>query len=48
MKTLITTLAVATLIAVPALSQSAAAAPRARRAPDQSWQNHNESYYNGG
>jgi hypothetical protein len=48
MKTLITTLALATLIAVPALTQSAAAAPRARRDSDQSRQNYNESYHNGG
>jgi hypothetical protein len=36
MKTLITALALATLIAVPAFVQSAGAAPEARRGSDQS------------
>jgi hypothetical protein len=36
MKTLITALALAALIAVPAFAQSAAAAPKARRDSDQS------------
>ena len=48
MKTLITALALATLIAVPAFTQSAAAAPKARRDAGQSGQNYNDSYYNGG
>jgi hypothetical protein len=40
MKTMITTLALASLIAVPAFTQSAAAAPKARRDFVQSWQDH--------
>ena len=46
MKTLITALALATLIAAPAFTQSAAAAPNAGRDASQSGQNHN-GYYRG-
>jgi hypothetical protein len=46
MKTLITALALATLIAVPAFTQSAAAASKARRDSDGSWQCY--PYCNGG
>ena len=38
MKRLITALALATLITLPAFTQSAAAAPQARRDSGQSWQ----------
>jgi hypothetical protein len=40
MKTLITALALATFIAVPAFTQSAAAAPKARRDSGPSWQDY--------
>jgi hypothetical protein len=45
MKTFITAVALATLIAVPAFTGSAAAAPKARRYSDQSWRSY--PYYNG-
>jgi hypothetical protein len=48
MKTLIATLTLATLIAVPAFTQSAAAGPQARRDVGQTQRNYNNSYYNGG
>jgi hypothetical protein len=43
MKMLITALALVTLIAVPVLAQSAAAAPKARRDSGQSRQHHSDT-----
>jgi hypothetical protein len=40
MKTLITTLTLATFIAVPAFTQSTAAAPKTRRDSGQTWQDY--------
>jgi hypothetical protein len=48
MKTLIAALALVTLIATPTFTQSATAAPKARRDAGQWGQNYNDSYYNGG
>jgi hypothetical protein len=48
MKTLIAALSLATLIAAPTFTQSATAAPNARRDASQSGRNYSNSYYDGG